>query len=111
MAILSVGLTPETVTELKNLPTLELMQTTSVEEASKLIEDTDDVSTVMVDSHASSALLDDVNALLGHTPVTTRIVVIAHPNDMLNRASYSALGVTVLSAPFSSEELRQILSV
>jgi len=111
MSILGIGLDAELKNSLSNMDSLEeeVICLDHLEQASPLFE-SEDVSLILVDSHATNHLKEDMNQLLGETPLTTKIILITHPSDMLSSEAYTALGITTLDSPVSSETLDQVIS-
>lgn len=110
MTILGIGLEPDTsqalvILEKKGFHTIHA---TSFEEAERIVGNTD-VSAVLVDSHATSSIKDDINKLLAETPITTKIFLITHPRDMISTEQFSALGIKTLDSLVSGDDLEQML--
>lgn len=107
--ILAIGLDPDLEAELTRQNQAYIVTAVSFQEALRLL-DTTDVSTILIDSRSSSQLRADINVLLADTPVTTSIVLITHPFDLVSPESYSALGVKTIHGPASVEKIEEALS-
>ena len=70
----------------------------------------EDLSMVLFDSHATNRLRQDVNDLLGDTPLTTKLVMITHPDDMISLEPFHSLGIRTLNHPIKSTDLRDLFS-
>ena len=65
----------------------------------------DDISLIIIDSKASKCLAEEIIQLLGSTLLTTKILILTHPDDLINRENYSALGVLTQSSPHAKQTL------
>lgn len=106
--ILAIGLTSELVRELVSTNGANIVTADSFQQATPLLAAAD-VSTILIDSRSSSQLRDDINMLLADTPVTTTIVLITHPSDLISAETYSALGVKTVQSPTSVEMINEAL--
>ncbi|MEX2489604.1 MAG: hypothetical protein WD356_08790 [Pseudomonadales bacterium] len=106
--VLTIGLDPDLETELAHQNRTNIVTTVSYQEALELLATTD-VSTILIDSRSSSQLRADINMLLADTPVTTSIVLITHPFDLVSAESYAALGVKTIHGPASVERIQEFL--
>ncbi len=111
MSILGIGLDAEIRANLASLNTFddEVVYLDKLDDAGPLFS-SEDVSLVLVDSHASDHLREDMNHLLGETSLTTRIILITHPSDMLSTETYAALGITTLDSPVTAEKLEEAIN-
>lgn len=107
--VLTIGLDPDLETELGHQNRTNIVATVSFQKALQLLAKTD-VSTILIDSRSSSQLRADINMLLADTPVTTSIILITHPFDLVSAESYAALGVRTIRGPASAEEIEEVLS-
>ncbi|MBD3647421.1 MAG: hypothetical protein HUJ31_08230 [Pseudomonadales bacterium] len=108
--ILAIGLQPELQDQLstgKSEP--QVVSTNSFQEALPLLT-TSDVSMILIDSRSSSQLRDDVSMLLADTPVTTTIILVMHPSDLVSAEVFSALGVKTLQSPVTHEALCEAMA-
>jgi len=110
MTILGIGLEQGTLNSLSALADrgFQTIETTSFEEAGKVVDNTD-VYAVLVDSHATQKIREDINRLLAETPVTTKIVLVTHPKDMISCEQFKALGVNTIDSKITSDDLVQLL--
>lgn len=106
--ILAIGLTSDLVRELVSTNGANIVTADSFQEATPLLMAAD-VSTILIDSRSSSRLRNDINMLLADTPVTTTIVLITHPSDLISAETYSALGVKTVQSPTSAEMINEAL--
>lgn len=111
MTILGIGLESDTSASLSSLEKkgFQAIYIESFDDAEEVVDSTD-LFAVMVDSHASAKIREDINLLLAETPLTTKIVLITHPSDMISRESFQALGVQTIDSSISVDELESLLS-
>lgn len=106
--ILAIGLTSELVAELVNTNGANIVTAENFQQAVPLLVAAD-ISTILIDSRSSCQLRNDINMLLADTPVTTTIVLIIHPSDLISAETYSALGVKTINSPTSVDVINEAL--
>lgn len=111
MTILGIGLESDTSASLSSLQKrgFQTINIDSFDQAEEVVDSTE-LFAVMVDSHASSKIREDINLLLAETPLTTKIVLITHPSDMISKESFQALGVKTVESDISVDDLESLLS-
>lgn len=111
MTVLGIGLDSGMSESLSNLKIkgFETIRTENFAEAEDILDNTD-LAAIMVDSRASPKIREDINALLAETPLTTTIVLVVHPSDMISTETFQALGVKTIGSPASADDLAQLLS-
>ena len=65
----------------------------NISEAINIIARLDDLLAIIVDSRVSTKLRHDISLLLGYTPITTKVAILLHSSDLINRETLAALGV------------------
>ena len=70
----------------------------NVSEAINIIARLDDLLAIIVDSRVSTKLRHDISLLLGYTPITTKVAILLHSSDLINRETLAALGVITVDA-------------
>ena len=70
----------------------------NISEAINIIAHLDDLSAIIVDSRVSTKLRHDISLLLGYTPITTKVAILLHSSDLINRETLEALGVITIKA-------------
>jgi hypothetical protein len=84
---------------------LDITHTDDIQQAIDIALDSDDISLIIIDSKASKRLAEDIGRLLGSTLLTTKILILTHPDDLINRENYSALGVFTQKSPNARQTL------
>ena len=102
--ILAIGLNTRLIDELNNAHPSQVIATECCDEAINVLR-LWDIITIVMDSHASDDVKEDVEKLLSVTPMTTKIVLITSATDITANEEYSNLGVTTLTGPVSEAEL------
>lgn len=111
MTILGIGLDSRLSKSLSDLENrgFNAVRAENLVEAGTILSQMD-LEVVMVDSHATTRIREDINTLLAETPLTTKIVLITHASDMISTETFRALGVKTIKSPATAQELEQLLS-
>ena len=102
--ILAIGLNTSLTDELNADDSIEICNTNCCREAIDVLQ-LQEVTTIVLDSNASSSVETDLLGLLSATPVTTRIVLITSTTNIDDNQCFSDLGIATLTAPVSGLDL------
>ena len=102
--ILSLGLPQDTVSAISHQLCARIFVAHRLSELRSLLEH-HEVSCIVVSAASCQDPVEDVIQLLGHTPLTTRIILLCESPSTLNLAKLSSLGIKTLSPPYKLDDL------
>ena len=80
----------------------------SAQEAQLHISD-HDVEIILVDVRALPKLRKEINELLASTSLTTKIILLESPEEIVDLEPFSHLGLDKVSLPLTLEKLKQLI--
>lgn len=102
--ILSLGLPQETVKAISNSLCARIHVARNLSDVSGMLDD-HDIGCIVLSAASCPNPVEDVTELLGHTPLTTRIVMLSDKVSELDLGKLSSMGIKMQSAPFEISEL------
>jgi len=102
--ILSLGLPEETVNVIAGYLCARIYAARSLSELVDML-DSHDVCCIVVNSSACPSPAEDVTALLGHTPLTTRIVLLYDTRADIDLGLLRSMGIKTLASPCNVDDL------
>ena len=102
--ILSLGLPQETVKAISSFLCARTHVARNLAEVDDMLESYD-ISSIVVNSAACPNLIENVTELLGHTPLTTRIVLLCEDGARLDLAKLASMGIKTLKGSYDIEQL------
>lgn len=106
--ILSLGLPQETVNALASYLCARFYVAHNLAEVSALL-DSHEICYIVVNAASCPNPVADVTSLLGHTPLTTRIILLYNPAAGLDLGKLKSMGIKTLATPYEVGELAEKL--
>ncbi|HJN52757.1 MAG: hypothetical protein QGI68_10500 [Pseudomonadales bacterium] len=113
MLILDISLDPSlrnqlcTVLETSGSP-LQIYHSETTQEALVQISD-HDIDIILVDVRDLPRLRKEINELLASTSLTTKIVLLESPEEIVDLEPFAHLGLETISLPLSLEKLKKVI--
>lgn len=102
--ILSLGLPQETLQDLSSNVCAQIHIATSLDELTSLL-DSLEVGCIVLSGEKCPQVVDTVTQLLGHTPLTTRIVLLCDECQDIDLNKLTAMGIKTVVGTYSIDEL------
>ena len=102
--ILSLGLPPETLQDLSSNLCAHIHTASSFEELNSLV-DSLEVGCIVLNGEQCPRVIENVTQLLGHTPLTTRIVLLCDECQDIDLNKLTAMGIKTVVGAYSTDEL------
>lgn len=102
--ILSLGLPQETVTAISRQLCARIHVARNLGDVISMLED-HDVCCIVVSAAKCPDPVQDITSLLGHTPLTTRIILLRDTPVEIDLGKLAGMGIKTLTAPCDVDEL------
>ena len=101
--ILTLGIDNDDIENLDIRDGKVLLKTKTLRELESVLDEGEEVGTILVDSHFLTSPKEELRTILGLTSLTTKIVLQYYADDELDLDSLRQLGIDLLEAPLTSD--------
>ena len=101
--ILTLGIDNDDIENLDIWDGKVLLKTKTLRELESVLDEGEEVGTILVDSHFLTSPKEELRTILGLTSLTTKIVLQYYADDELDLDSLRQLGIDLLEAPLTSD--------
>lgn len=114
VAILDISLNSDLKEQLQAVTSsgeldLEVHHSETTEEALVQINDYD-IDVILVDVRVLPKLRKEINELLANTSLTTRIILLESPDEVVNVERFSQMGLKTIYLPLDSAKLKEAIA-
>lgn len=113
VTILDISLDPTVRDQLRAVlasgdASIQIHHSETTEEALDHIR-THDIDIIMVNVRVLPKLRKEINELLANTPLTTKIILLESPEEIVDLEPFSHLGLETISLPLSLQKLQKLI--
>ncbi len=113
MLILDISLDPAVMNQLRAVlatsdPSVQIHHSETTQEALVHISE-HDIDMILVDVRVLPKLRKEINELLANTSLTTKIILLESPEEIIDLEPFSHLGLETISLPLSLEKLQEVI--